>query len=708
MFVVNEDLSIYVTRGDACSFPVVAADVGVGSVFPAGTVLRIKVTEKKNCANVVLQKDFPAWNETASINIVLNESDTKIGDTISKPKDYWYEIEMNPNSDPKTIIGYDEDGERVFKLFPEGKDVLDEPTKPEDIPVVDSELDLTSTRPVENQAVARAIAQVNASVANANAVVNEKANEMTILESRMNAFTALPNGSTAGDAELQDIRVGADGVTHASAGMAVRKQFTNLQQGTGLIEVREFNIEGGAAVNFSNVLPNATYNFDVANSINVSLVVVYLYDKDGNYVHLESHQPGKPFSVTTSADSDYIKLWMEATGAASGKVYQYLETGHSLDERMRFEESHHKAYNHIAGSTTGKIEFNTSAKTVTVSGLFFFEHLTWKNIASQTLDLTTYEANPSGETVKIVLDKNGNVCVKSSVHPVDPQDVFICLIMITGTWWFSANQIYTNDETKRLIYVDGKQMLEDINKVKSDLVSMFNKATPTNRLTCNIFKRVCVCGDSYTSGHIHDANGVATATNEEFAWPHYMSLLTGNEWINCGQSGANVLTWQNSGRGLSKARSAGKVQAYVIGLMINDQSVGTDRYCELGTKADIGTDAQTYYGGMSKIIRELNAISPKAKIFVQTCPRSNDSYAPYNQAVHDIVEAYKNTYPVHCLDLLANIDMYSNQSLTQDAWYGHYTAIGYEQFAEILSVIMSDYINEHISAFRDVAFIEYD
>ena len=34
----------------------------------------------------------------------------------------------------------------------------------------------------------------------------------------------------------------------------------------------------------------------------------------------------------------------------------------------------------------------------------------------------------------------------------------------------------------------------------------------------------------------------AIATNEEFAWPHFMSTLTGNEWINCGCSGCNVLT----------------------------------------------------------------------------------------------------------------------------------------------------------------------
>ncbi len=47
--------------------------------------------------------------------------------------------------------------------------------------------------------------------------------EMDVLAARMNVFTSLGNGSTTGDAELKDIRVGADGVTYGSAGEAVRK-----------------------------------------------------------------------------------------------------------------------------------------------------------------------------------------------------------------------------------------------------------------------------------------------------------------------------------------------------------------------------------------------------------------------------------------------------------------------------------------------------
>jgi hypothetical protein len=54
-------------------------------------------------------------------------------------------------------VGYDEDGAKVLKLFPEGRDLEPTPVTPEDIPVVDKELSLTSDRPVQNQAITRAL-----------------------------------------------------------------------------------------------------------------------------------------------------------------------------------------------------------------------------------------------------------------------------------------------------------------------------------------------------------------------------------------------------------------------------------------------------------------------------------------------------------------------------------------------------------------------
>lgn len=125
MYVINKDeKSIYVTRGDAILFDVDAKNKnGNKYTFVFGDLLRMKIYKKKNAKEVVLQKDFLVTkNNSQTVQIYLSGEETKLGDIISKPLDYWYEIELNPDTEPQTIIGYDEDGAKIFKLFPEGAD----------------------------------------------------------------------------------------------------------------------------------------------------------------------------------------------------------------------------------------------------------------------------------------------------------------------------------------------------------------------------------------------------------------------------------------------------------------------------------------------------------------------------------------------------------------------------------------------------------
>ena len=177
MFKINTDLSIEITRGDAATFNVTAQNNGENYVFQAGDIVRFKVFEKKGCDCVVLQKDFPVETAIEEVTISLTEADTKIGDLINKPKDYWYEVELNPDTYPQTIIGYDENGAKIFKLYPEGKDLGNDPITPEDIPFVDKELDMTSHRPVENQAIATEFAAVKAAIEQNKETATEELNK---------------------------------------------------------------------------------------------------------------------------------------------------------------------------------------------------------------------------------------------------------------------------------------------------------------------------------------------------------------------------------------------------------------------------------------------------------------------------------------------------------------------------------------------------
>lgn len=62
-----------------------------------------------------------------------------------------------------------------------------------------------------------------------NSDIQTQNDNIAVLVARMDTFASLPDGSTAGDAELLDIRVGANGITYPSAGDAVRSQVSDLR-----------------------------------------------------------------------------------------------------------------------------------------------------------------------------------------------------------------------------------------------------------------------------------------------------------------------------------------------------------------------------------------------------------------------------------------------------------------------------------------------
>ena len=60
--------------------------------------------------------------------------------------------------------------------------------------------------------------------------------EIAVERARIDAFTSLGEGSTTGDAELMDIRVGHDGTTYETAGEAVRNQVSSVVEKIDAIE----------------------------------------------------------------------------------------------------------------------------------------------------------------------------------------------------------------------------------------------------------------------------------------------------------------------------------------------------------------------------------------------------------------------------------------------------------------------------------------
>lgn len=82
---------------------------------------------------------------------------------------------------------------------------------------------------IENKADKSALEATNASVSANTSNIQGLSTESTVLSARMDEFTKLEEGSTTGDAELTDGRVGADGKTYTNIGGAIRGQVTDLK-----------------------------------------------------------------------------------------------------------------------------------------------------------------------------------------------------------------------------------------------------------------------------------------------------------------------------------------------------------------------------------------------------------------------------------------------------------------------------------------------
>jgi hypothetical protein len=123
MFKIDSDKTIHITRGDIGSINLGATNAdGSEFTFQKDDVVRFKVFKSKDCQCVELEKDVVVGATGTEVLISLQGEDTKIGEVINKPTDYWYEVEVNPDTAPQTIIGYDEEGAKIFRLYPEGSD----------------------------------------------------------------------------------------------------------------------------------------------------------------------------------------------------------------------------------------------------------------------------------------------------------------------------------------------------------------------------------------------------------------------------------------------------------------------------------------------------------------------------------------------------------------------------------------------------------
>lgn len=122
MFKIDEDGTTFkVNRGSSGSFSFSAVTPqGEPYTFSAGDIIRFNITKANRTNSVLSSIDTVVEEDSNEVTISLKSQDTKVGNPINKPTEYWYDIELNPvGGNAQMLLGYDEEGPKIFTLYPE-------------------------------------------------------------------------------------------------------------------------------------------------------------------------------------------------------------------------------------------------------------------------------------------------------------------------------------------------------------------------------------------------------------------------------------------------------------------------------------------------------------------------------------------------------------------------------------------------------------
>lgn len=372
----------------------------------------------------------------------------------------------------------------------------------------------------------------------------EKANQvdMAVLAARMDAFTRLEEGSTTGDAELADIRVGANGKTYATAGDAVRGQVGDLMNDLDILSKEMNGVKSFIAEELIN--SNMAYTEEEFTPIVGNECVVCGYNELSFYV---SNPQASGFFVGMLLERDYMNFNSNALYLLAFARPEWEPNGvglvFSTDTALLYQ-----------------VSFN-----------------------SDTLREHEIQLNKGDKNQFRVYQKNGLLLVNVGgvVNEVDVTQIPIVPTATSLGYWSNEDinfgVVFTNEETedtpKVIGYEQGNTMLQ--NTVYYAL------------------------GDSLTAGSYSNPDGTAVAVSDaKWGYPQLIADAIGCEVHNLGIPGGS-----SSEIYVSELPKVG-ADATLITLMTgtNDYSIGS----ELGTFEDTewGTHMGRVYQIVSELIQK--------------------------------------------------------------------------------------------------------
>ena len=178
-------------------------------------------------------------------------------------------------------------------------------------------------------------------------------NELNVLDARMDEFASLPEGSTTADAELVDIRAGADGTTYPTAGDAVRGQVADLKSDLSAAYEHSENMTlysgiylTGATTIGASYTPTfhatAGYYFGIVKVTKGDLLVITgkggngarlwtLVNKDGDVVNVAGINVDVSNQIVHVPEDGYVYISVSPNGTYTPSVVKYFGAGSQMN-----------------------------------------------------------------------------------------------------------------------------------------------------------------------------------------------------------------------------------------------------------------------------------------------------------------------------------------------------------------------------------------
>lgn len=225
----------------------------------------------------------------------------------------------------------------------------------------DTIADLATETSYRNSSDNALSARIDSNLAAINAEVVNRGNADALLQQEIDAITALTPGSTTGDAELTNIRVGANGLTYDTAGNAVRGQVGDIMAIDSKL-LNTFQLLGSGDTFVSDdytgtVKPATTYK-----------ITPVKWDKTGI-----TQTPGAYLFLIKAVDGENEKILASQTVTESLKDVYYVTVPASYDDSPSLVIG-----GRVATDTFGIIAIEEMTED------FAFQDITWEKTTAGT------------------------------------------------------------------------------------------------------------------------------------------------------------------------------------------------------------------------------------------------------------------------------------------------------------------------------------